>query len=89
MTTSRHTSQREDRSAKPAIAPSGSQVRDTGNDAADTATAQVTDEQRRQMIAVVAYYHAERRGFCEGGELEDWLAAESEINQKLDSAELH
>lgn len=89
MVTSTNTSQREDKSAKPVIAPSGSQVRGAGNNAADTATAQVTDEQRRQMIAVVAYYHAERRGFCEGGELDDWLAAEAEINQKLDSVQSH
>jgi len=44
---------------------------------------QVTDEHRRQMIAVVAYYQAERRGFCEGGELDDWLAAEAEVGRQL------
>lgn len=89
MGTSTNTSQREGKSTKPAIAPSGSQVRGTGNSAANPATPQVTDEQRRQMIAVVAYYRAERRGFCEGGELDDWLAAEAEINQKLDSVQSH
>jgi hypothetical protein len=83
MTTSTNTSQRQDKSAGPAIAPSGSQVRGTGNSAANPATAQVTDERRRQMIAVVAYYRAERRGFCEGGELDDWLAAEAEVGRQL------
>lgn len=89
MATSTHTSQRQDKSAKPGVAPSGSQVRGTGNSEANPAMAQVTDEQRRQMIAVVACYQAERRGFCEGGELDDWLAAEAEVNQKLDSVQSH
>lgn len=83
MTTSTNTSQRQDKAAKPAIAPSGSQVRGTGSSAANPATAQDTDKQRRQMIAVIAYYRAERRGFCEGGELDDWLAAESEVDRQL------
>jgi len=83
MSTSTHTSQKQDKSAKPAIAPSGSQVRGTGNSAANPPTAQVTDEERRQMIAVVAYYRAEHRGFCEGGELDDWLAAEAEFGRQL------
>lgn len=38
---------------------------------------------RDQMIALAAYYRAERRGFAPGGELEDWLAAESEIDAQL------
>lgn len=32
------------------------------------------------MIAEAAYYAAERRGFKGGSELEDWLAAEREID---------
>lgn len=83
MTTSTHTSQRQDKSAKPAIAPSGSPVRGTGNSAANPATALLIGDLRRQMIAVVAYYRAERRGFCEGGELDDWLAAEAEVGRQL------
>jgi hypothetical protein len=34
---------------------------------------------REQMIAEAAYYRAERRGFAPGAEIEDWLAAEREI----------
>jgi hypothetical protein len=33
------------------------------------------------MIAEAAYFRAERRGFVVGGELDDWLAAEAEIDQ--------
>lgn len=83
MTTSTNTPQKQDKPAKSAIGPSGSQGRGTENSEANPAMAQVTDEQRRQMIAVVAYYRAERRGFCEGGELDDWLAAEAEVCRQL------
>jgi len=31
------------------------------------------------MVAVAAYYLAERRNFEPGHELEDWLAAEAEV----------
>jgi len=37
-------------------------------------------ERRRQMIAAAAYQRAQRRGFEPGHELEDWLAAEAEID---------
>ena len=33
----------------------------------------------REMIAVNAYYRAEKRGFAPGHEWDDWLAAEREI----------
>lgn len=32
-------------------------------------------------IAVAAYYRAEKRGFAPGGELQDWIEAEAEIEQ--------
>jgi len=35
---------------------------------------------RESMIAESAYYRAERRGFAPGGELDDWLAAEREVD---------
>lgn len=38
------------------------------------------DEDRYEMIAESAYYRAERRGFQPGYELEDWYAAEQEID---------
>jgi len=36
-------------------------------------------EQRRAMIAEAAYFRSERRGFEPGHELEDWVAAESDV----------
>lgn len=38
---------------------------------------------REKMIAECAYYFAERRGFGDGGALDDWLAAEREIDASL------
>ncbi|BAV33296.1 hypothetical protein SCL_0980 [Sulfuricaulis limicola] len=43
----------------------------------------VSTEERERMIAVKAYYCAERRGFAPGHELEDWCEAEMEINRQL------
>jgi hypothetical protein len=37
------------------------------------------------MIAEAAYFVAERRGFAGGGELDDWLLAEAEIDRLLRS----
>jgi hypothetical protein len=35
---------------------------------------------REALIATAAYYRAEKRGFLPGHELQDWLAAEREID---------
>jgi hypothetical protein len=35
------------------------------------------------MIAERAYLHASERGFAPGGELEDWLRAEREVNARI------
>ena len=39
-----------------------------------------TEGQRREAIAVAAYYLAQRRGFEPGHELEDWCAAEAQFD---------
>jgi hypothetical protein len=38
-------------------------------------------EDRQRLIAKAAYFLAERRHFQPGYELEDWLAAEAEVDQ--------
>jgi hypothetical protein len=38
-------------------------------------------ELRHAMTSEAAYYLAERRGFAPGHELEDWVAAEGEIQR--------
>jgi hypothetical protein len=44
-------------------------------------------ESREARIAEAAYWRAERRGFAPGGELEDWLSAEKEIDEQNDRRE--
>ena len=44
---------------------------------------QVSEEERRGMIARAAYFRAERRHFAPGHELEDWVAAEAEVDRVL------
>lgn len=46
-------------------------------------SAPVSEEERRQMISRAAYFRAELRCFAPGGELQDWLAAEADINGQL------
>jgi len=41
---------------------------------------------REEMIRTAAYLLAERRGFRPGGELQDWLVAERQIDSWLESA---
>jgi len=38
------------------------------------------DDERIAMIAENAYYRAQSRGFVPGYEVEDWLAAEREVD---------
>ena len=42
-------------------------------------------EEIYQMIAEVAYYRAEKRGFTPGLEAEDWRQAEMEVRERLRS----
>jgi len=47
------------------------------------------DRERRQaMIAEAAYFRAQRRGFQAGHALEDWLAAEAEVNSVVAGGEV-
>jgi len=45
--------------------------------------AQIDPALRHQMIAEVAFSIAQARGFTPSQELDDWLAAEREIEQRL------
>jgi hypothetical protein len=44
---------------------------------------EVSLDRRRTMIAEAAYFRAQARGFEVGGELDDWLEAEFEVDQLL------
>lgn len=46
----------------------------------------LSDRERNERISVAAYFRAEKRGFAPGGEIEDWISAEAEINQIVQNA---
>lgn len=43
----------------------------------------LSESTRRVMVEQAAYLRAERRGFAPGGEVEDWLLAEAEVDALL------
>ncbi len=49
------------------------------------ATGGGNNHDRRKLIAESAYFRAQRRGFNGGNPVEDWLAAEREIDAMLRS----
>lgn len=44
----------------------------------------ITHEQRWQMISESAYLLAEARGFIPGGEVDDWVTAEQQVDAMLE-----
>jgi hypothetical protein len=50
---------------------------------ADVVAAVIDPDHRRKLIAEVAYYRAERRGFEPGHDAEDWYSAEAEVDTAL------
>jgi hypothetical protein len=44
-----------------------------------------TARERQTLIAERAYFRALKRGFLPGHELEDWLAAETEVDQLVEA----
>lgn len=78
--TTRHPPRRKKRPTPPrAAAPS------SAPDDIDTSTSAsssfIEPERRHAMISDAAYFLAEQRDFCPGHEVEDWLAAEREIDR--------
>jgi hypothetical protein len=57
----------------------------TKTEASPVTARSTSPDERRRMIAEAAYYRAQRRGFAPGGELEDWVHAEAEIDRLIQS----
>ncbi len=55
------------------------------SDASASSRTQIDPVEQHSLIARAAYFRAERRGFAPGGELQDWLEAETEIKRMLNS----
>jgi DUF2934 family protein len=43
----------------------------------------ISPQERQRMIEEAAYYRAQQRGFAPGNEMEDWVAAETEVDARL------
>ncbi len=77
------------------ISPVSQQLSNATNAArsmADTDVSLVDSEsvgsaERHAMIAEGAYFVAQARGLAPGNELDDWLAAEREIDQRLSDSD--
>ena len=52
-----------------------------GGSSSDTPPRNVSDDERHGHIAQAAYRRAHTRNFEPGGELEDWLSAEREVDE--------
>lgn len=46
----------------------------------------ISAEERERLIARVAYFRAEKRGFAPGNELQDWIEAEAEVLRLIGGA---
>lgn len=55
-----------------------------GRAAADAKTA-LSNEEIYRLIAETAYFKAKARGFKPGGEVQDWIEAETEVRQRIES----
>ena len=43
----------------------------------------VTEAERLALVAEAAYYRAEHRDFAPGHEIDDWMAAEQEVSERV------
>ena len=83
--TSEQRSARQGGSEKLAVLTS--QVPGTSNSPAMQEAALIDSDQREDMIRKAAYFRAASRGFCPGQEVEDWLAAEREVDRRSANGE--
>jgi hypothetical protein len=50
---------------------------------------EVSNEAKYKRVAEAAYFRSEKRSFAPGYELEDWLAAEAELETRLRESDRH
>lgn len=67
----------------PKAAPKAATKTTAKKPAKATAGNKVPQAQRAHYVEVAAFYIAERRGFAPGDPLQDWVAAEAEIDRLL------
>jgi len=71
--------------ASASSSPGTAKPRKTATSTAKAATvrSEVSEDVRRGMIAEAAYHRAEKRGFSPDGQVDDWTAAEKEVDDFL------
>jgi hypothetical protein len=69
--------------ADTAAAPVAPKPRTRKSNATASAPRASNMEDRHSSIARAAYFRSQNRGFLPGFELEDWLAAEAEVDRRL------
>jgi len=75
------------RNAKPAAEPAAAQPPAASPPRRDPSSSsdQLSPGDRYRHISVFAYYKAEQRGFAPGHMWDDWLAAEREVDSRIES----
>lgn len=58
---------------------------DTPGHAAGNTGAKLSPEEVYRLIQESAYFKAKERGFAPGHEVQDWIEAEAEVRERLDS----
>jgi Protein of unknown function (DUF2934) len=76
-------SSRRDQPNKGAVRTARTNQRGVKITRAELAGTAISKPTRQQLITEAAYHRAEARGFAPGNELEDWLAAEAEVDARL------
>jgi hypothetical protein len=70
--------------AQPTATPAAPAAPVAAKPAAPAAKAPAPDARERyEMVAREAYYLAEKRGFAQGHDLDDWIAAEKAVAARL------
>jgi hypothetical protein len=57
---------------------------DQSSEGGQSHVARESGDDRKRRIAVAAYLRAEGRGFAPGADVDDWLAAERELEERKD-----
>jgi 3-oxoacyl-ACP reductase-like protein len=69
--------------ARPAAARTPAKSRHTADAVARPAAIPLDASERQRLVAMAAYFRAEKRGFIAGGEIDDWLEAEKDVARQL------
>ena len=67
------------------VAPDTPSMRPANGKASGNTGAKLAPEEVYRLIQESAYFKAKERGFAPGHEVQDWIEAEAEVRQRLDS----